>query len=161
MFEPKNFLTLNINISCTTKNGALFVIVEGMKPMSLDDFAYWLHSAARTDRNIERTRLTLPEVKEFPREATRESRPITYDTKESPMPTERKTYESRIRAQIAKLRRKHPNASTEELRAAAERIERSIEEALSGLDFSDLALQGEEPQGEEPQDEVSQIPDSI
>lgn len=130
-----NFRTINVNLSCQDRNGELFVLVEGIAPMSLSDFAYWLKSACRDDRNVERRALAgAPE----PRSATRENIPVTYDTKENPMPKEKKTYEQRISAQITKLRRKHPNASTEQLRKAAEEIEKSISEALSGLDFSDL-----------------------
>ena len=137
-----NFETININLSCQDRNGEIFVIVEGIAPMSLKDFAYWLKSACRDDRNIEKRSLVgAPE----PRRATRESVPVTYDTKEKPMPKERKTYEQRITAQITKLRRKHPNASTEQLRKAAEEIEKSISEALSGLDFSDLFAPAQEP----------------
>lgn len=61
------------------------------------------------------------------------------------MPKEKKSYEQRISAQITKLRRKHPNASTEQLRKAAEEIEKSISDALNGLDFSDLFAPSVEP----------------
>lgn len=137
-----NFETINVNLSCQDRNGEIFVLVEGIAPMSLSDFAYWLKSACRDDRNIEKRALAgAPE----PRRATRENVPVTYDTKENPMPKEKKTYEQRINAQITKLRRKHPNASTEQLRKAAEEIEKSISEALSGLDFSDLFAPTDEP----------------
>lgn len=136
--EMKDFVTINVNLSCVETPEGLKILVEGMKPMSLDAFKYWLESACRQDRNVEKARLILPELKGWPEPTKRENIPVTYDTKENPMPKEKKTYEQRISAQITKLRRKHPNASTEQLRKAAEEIERSISEALSGLDFSDL-----------------------
>lgn len=141
-----NFETINVNLSCQERNGEIFVIVEGITPMSLSDFAYWLKSACRDDRNVEKRALVgAPE----PRTATRENIPVTYDTRERPMPKEKKSYEQRINAQIIKLRRKHPNASTEQLRKAAEEIEKSISEALSGLDFSNLfAAEAQEPEAE-------------
>lgn len=143
-----NFETINVNLSCQDRNGELFVIVEGITPMSLSDFAYWLKSACRDDRNVEKRSLVgAPE----PRAATRENIPVTYDTKENPMPKEKKSYEQRISAQITKLRRKHPNASTEQLRKAAEEIEKSISEALNGLDFSDL-FAPVQPEGEDAPD---------
>ena len=130
------FETINVNLSCLKDaQGNLLVLVEGIKPMSFEDFAYWLESACRDDRNVEKRSLVgAPE----PYRATRENIPVTYDTRENPMPKAKKTYEQRISAQITKLRRKHPNASTEQLRKAAEEIEKSISDALSGLDFSDL-----------------------
>ena len=141
-----NFETINVNLSCLKDDqGNLFVLVEGIKPMSLSDFAYWLESACRDDRNVEKRALVgAPE----PRRATRENIPVTYDTKENPMPKAKKTYEQRISAQITKLRRKHPNASTEQLRKAAEEIEKSISDALSGLDFSDLFAPTQEAETE-------------
>lgn len=147
-----NFETININLSCQDRNGELFVIVEGIAPMSLSDFAYWLKSACRDDRNVEKRSLVgAPE----PRSATRENIPVTYDTKENPMPKERKTYEARISAQITKLRRKHPNASTEQLRKAAEEIEKSISDALNGLDFSDLFAAPQQAEAESPETPAS------
>lgn len=148
-----NFETINVNLSCQVRNEEMFVLVEGIAPMSLSDFAYWLKSACRDDRNVEKRALAgAPE----PRRATRENIPVTYDTKENPMPKEKKSYEQRINAQIVKLRRKHPNASTEQLRKAAEEIEKSITEALSGLDFSDL-FAAPEPTVEAPSDALDAL----
>ena len=120
--------------------------------MTADEFLYFLQSACAEPKNPRAW--ILPEDKHAKSEplsippsltiATRPNREISaIDTKEHPMPKERKTYEQRIRAQIARLRRKNPNASTEELRAAAEVIEQKITEALSSLDFSTMFSEGE------------------
>ena len=129
--------TINANIKAVVNSqGELLVQVEDMKPMSLKDFAFWLHGACRTDRNMEKIRHRWPDAREV-RVAERENVKVLYDTKENPMPKAQKSWNDRITRQVAKLRRKHPNASSEDLRKLAENIEKSIDDALASLDFSD------------------------
>lgn len=140
--------TINLNLSITRKpeEPKPLILVEGLPAMTADEFLYFLQSACAEPKNPRAW--ILPEDKHAKSEplnvpslsiATRPNREISaVDTKENPMPKEKKTYEERIRAQIARLRRKNPNASTEELRAAAEVMEQKIAEALSSLDFSTM-----------------------
>ena len=129
--------TLSVNLKAVVSNsGDLLVQVEDMRPMTLNEFALWLHGACRTDRNIEKIRRRFPDAREV-RLAERENVKVVYDTKENPMPKAQKSWNDRITRQVAKLRRKHPNASSEELRKLAENIEKSIDDALASLDFSD------------------------
>lgn len=132
---PMDTLSVNLKAVVST-SGDLLVQVEDMRPMRLNEFARWLHGACRTDRNMEKIRHRWPDAREV-RIAERENVKVVYDTKENPMPKAQKSWNDRITRQVAKLRRKHPNASSEDLRKLAEQIEKSIDDALASLDFSD------------------------
>lgn len=132
---PMDTLSVNLKAVVST-SGDLLVQVEDMRPMQLNEFARWLHGACRTDRNMEKIRHRWPDAREV-RIAERENVKVVYDTRENPMPKAQKSWNDRITRQVAKLRRKHPNASSEDLRKLAENIEKSIDDALASLDFSD------------------------
>lgn len=95
--------TYNLNITPRQGPlGQLLVQVEGMEPMTGQDFLTWLHAASQSPEQ------TL-------RPANRNSIEVWRDTKLSPMPKAKLKEMAEFREQWKKFKRKFPQKSNEEL----------------------------------------------